>query len=126
MILMGLPWLHSIKAVIDIGNFNIQISDPSIGNQPVVIQSPLFMKSTEHSLLLVSAETPNHQFAQLSMAHCQPVKKTPLAPAPEVEAQSDTDDDADTESMESEESDSTVSEDDYSSEESSDDDNSLN
>ena len=32
MILMGLPWLYSIKAVIDMGNFNIQIGDLSIGD----------------------------------------------------------------------------------------------
>jgi hypothetical protein len=77
----------------------------------------MFMKSIEHSLLLVLAKASNYQFARLSIAYCQLIKKLALNPELEPLAtnseaiQSDTDDDTDTDSN------STALEDEYSSEE---------
>ena len=79
----------------------------------------MFIKSTKHSLLLILAKTPNHQFARLSTAYCQPIKKLLLVSTsetkPKPKHQSDTDNDSSIESG----SNSIILKDDSSSEESS-------
>jgi hypothetical protein len=52
-LLLGLPWLHSVKAVIYVQDSLIQIGDPKWGEEIRSIQTPLFSPSQNQKLLLV-------------------------------------------------------------------------
>ena len=52
-LLLGLPWLHSVKAVIHVRESVIEIGDPMCKETTHLIQTPQFIPSTNQKLLLV-------------------------------------------------------------------------
>jgi hypothetical protein len=51
-LLLGLPWLHSIRVILDIPASTIQIGDPNIGKNITLIQEPKFKESISYNLIL--------------------------------------------------------------------------
>ncbi|KAI0998848.1 hypothetical protein K3495_g9350 [Podosphaera aphanis] len=51
-LLLGLPWLHSVKAVINISKSQVRIGDKKLGERRTTLQGPTF-KFTQHHLLLL-------------------------------------------------------------------------
>jgi hypothetical protein len=56
-LLLGLPWLHSVRAVLDILISTIQIGDPDINKKPILIQGPKFKESISHNLIFYPMAT---------------------------------------------------------------------
>jgi hypothetical protein len=51
-LLLGLPWFHSIRVILDIPTSTIQIGDPDINKKTILIQEPKFKESISHNLIL--------------------------------------------------------------------------
>ncbi|KAI0996300.1 hypothetical protein K3495_g11879, partial [Podosphaera aphanis] len=51
-LLLGLPWLHSVDAKIEIRDSRIEIGDKSRGESVETIQGPKFIESSQHKLVL--------------------------------------------------------------------------
>ncbi|KAI6247177.1 hypothetical protein HI914_05024 [Erysiphe necator] len=57
-LLLGLPWLHSVKAVINIVKSQIRIGDKRLGEKRTTLQGPTFEFTKHHRLLLEPTKTP--------------------------------------------------------------------
>ncbi|KHJ32379.1 hypothetical protein EV44_g1957 [Erysiphe necator] len=57
-LLLGLPWLHSVKAVIDICRSQIKIGDKNLGELCTVLQGPTFEFAKKHRFLLQPTQIP--------------------------------------------------------------------
>ncbi|PMD46957.1 hypothetical protein L207DRAFT_522425 [Hyaloscypha variabilis F] len=98
--------LYDVRAIIDITQFTIRISDPSLGETYQNIQSPKFIKSSKHGLILIPTLRDN-PFDQLSTISCEPVSDSSshirATPTKQTTKQDYTDDETDTNSSTSEE-----------------------
>ncbi|POS81976.1 hypothetical protein EPUL_005906, partial [Erysiphe pulchra] len=57
-LLLGLPWLHSVKAMIDICRSQIKIGDKNLGEICTVLQGPTFEFAQNHRILLQPTQIP--------------------------------------------------------------------
>ncbi|RKF83139.1 hypothetical protein GcM3_016021 [Golovinomyces cichoracearum] len=57
-LLLGLPWLHSVKAVIEICRSQIKIGDKSLGEICTILQGPTFEFAKAHRLFLQPTQIP--------------------------------------------------------------------
>ncbi|POS81983.1 hypothetical protein EPUL_006157 [Erysiphe pulchra] len=57
-LLLGLPWLHSVKAVIDIQKSQIKLGDRKNGEKRTILQGPTFEFAKYHCLLLQPTKIP--------------------------------------------------------------------
>ncbi|KAI6250510.1 hypothetical protein HI914_01438 [Erysiphe necator] len=57
-LLLGLPWLHSVKAVIDIQKSQIELGDRKYGKKRTILQGPTFEFTKYHCLLLQPTKVP--------------------------------------------------------------------
>lgn len=57
-LLLGLPWLHSVKAVIDICRSQIRIGNKDLNENFTVLQGPTFEFAHSHRLLLEPTKVP--------------------------------------------------------------------
>jgi hypothetical protein len=56
-LLLGLPWLHSVRVILDIPASIIQIRDPDISKKTILIQGPKFKESIFYNLILYPMAT---------------------------------------------------------------------
>lgn len=56
-LLLGLPWLHSVDARIEIRESKIEIGDKARGKEVKMIQGPKFIESAQHKLVLYPLNT---------------------------------------------------------------------
>jgi hypothetical protein len=56
-LLLGFPWLYSIRIVLDIPASTIQIGDPNINKKITLIQGPKFKESISYNLIFYPITT---------------------------------------------------------------------
>lgn len=64
MLLLGLPWLYTVKGVIDVHKSTFTIGDEDLHKQRATIQTPKLQQSSSHQLILYSTN-PKYKVAVL-------------------------------------------------------------